>query len=131
MSLSPLGDGLWTLDVHYPSTVTEAISSGWVAVTDCRPGLGRLYAKDITGPTSTHPLALSYTEYGQLTGVHVSVYGSNNVGNAAPDNLVKEGYWRKSEFDTSAWAMDVTFRSFEDACSSTSLDYALGEKSCT
>lgn len=108
----------------------EAVASGWVAVSGCQAGLGILYAKEITGPSPASPLALRFTEYGQVTGVQVSVFGSNSIGNAAQDRLVDDGFWRTSAFNSSggAWAIDVSFRDEDDMCSDEELLEPLGDR---
>lgn len=117
-----------------PSFITcyrgEAVASGWMAVSGCQAGLGILYSQEITGPSPTSPLALRFTEYGQVAGVQVSVFGSNSIGNAAQDRLVEEGFWRVSAFNASgsAWVIDVSFRDEDDMCSDEALDEPIGDR---
>jgi hypothetical protein len=63
-----------------------------------------------------------------MTGVQVSVYGVNSIGNAAQQNLLDLGYWKVNPFNTSAWMMDITFRASKDVCSTSVLSEPIGDR---
>ena len=125
-----LGDGLWRTFGHQtalPLTASEAQSAGWVNVTDCNPDLGILYAQAASGVSEKHPLGLYFNAAGQVAGVQATVYGtSRKVGNAAPDNIVKEGFWKEDGDET--WHMDVSFRPPSEMCSSSKSDNLNGDR---
>ena len=112
-----------------PITTSEAVAQKWIAVTSCEPNLGILYTKDKTGPTEKHPLGLRFTASGKIAGVRATVYGDNKFGDAAQQNLINLGYWKKSGNATKTWHMEVSFRAPEVMCSTTARsDELMGDR---
>jgi len=67
----------------------------------------------------------------------MSIYGvqertlySKGVGPAAPHRLVKEGYWRHSDYlkKKDQWYISLSFRPVEDVCSKTLLKETVGDR---
>lgn len=118
-----LGDGLWRTFGHQtelPLTTKEALNEKWVAVSGCEPHLGILYAQDKSGPSEKHPLGLRFTSSGNIAGVQATIFGSNRFGDAAQQNLIDKGYWKRTPNATETWHMDISFRDSEDMCSGVS-----------
>jgi hypothetical protein len=125
-----LGDGLWRTFEHQtalPLSAASAEEQSWVKVSECDNNLGVLFARDDNGPSEKHPLGLRFTSSGLLAGVQTTIYGSNKQGPAAPDNLVKLGFWKKTNA-TETWVMDVSFRAPSEMCSSSSSANLIGDR---
>jgi hypothetical protein len=132
-----IGDSLTETFGHeksLPLTVTDAIAGGWVPVGsgECNKNLGILYSRGKSGSSGAsedHPLALYYTAAGQIAGMQTTVFGSSkDSGNAASDQLVKQGYWKPSTTANATWSIDVSFREPSLMCSGSSSDLTVGDR---
>ena len=130
-STASIGDAFTRTYAHgtpLPLTVDQALSEGWVSKTTCDDNKGILYGHDEKSPSEEHPLGLYFTASGVLAGAQVTIYGSNKeVGNAAPDELVKKGFWIADPADEQ-WHMDVSFRSPSEMCGESSSSEILGDR---
>jgi len=60
-----------------PVNTTQARSLKWSSLNEskCNPSLGIAWTYDKSGPTSSYPITIYYTPYGQAAGIAINIYG--------------------------------------------------------
>ena len=108
----------------HPITVAEAEAQGWTsAETGCEEDLGVEYLPK-GGISKDAPLSVFFTPAGQITGLKMTVYGSDPdfghkpfEGTGAVGEMVDQGYYIPVEGEEKSWELFVSFRSAADVCS--------------
>jgi len=106
-----------------PITASDALAANWVAADNvtCVPGRGIIYFQTDDGlPSTSHPMGIGYTPFGQITSIIVYVSGT------VSQNLIDAGWWLQESSSSMPYVV-VSLRSVTDSCSTSQLTTTMGD----
>jgi len=103
-----------------PLTESDAVNSGWTAISTCDPNLGTAYVATEDGPTKGDPVIVYFTGGGQIAGIGMEHYGN-------PLNGLQK-FWLPDPESSGNYRISVSFRPGGNLCSSTQYAELVGNQ---